>query len=198
MNHQTQPRLLPASSYSETWWRQLDNENLLSGDEWMHEPGVLSENSWIVWGSHPMEMPATGGGPLFFPTAADCLFWFRWHVLKTEDDDESTDSDVETLRSQIDSAPQGTDADRLLSKLAPQLISVGAEIDVSGIESIHEHLTELGDVELWHRAFQAPDISFCDGRWSLPQPVWERLRELFEPYEWGGGFALEDLLDEEV
>ena len=205
MNHpSSEAQFRPPSKYTPTWWQQLDIPNLMSGDDWMREPENLSENTWMVWGTHLMALPATGGTTLFFPTAADCLYWFRWQVLATDDENtlddgaiELDDCDIRRLTSRIDSSPKGTDADSLLEELIPELAGIWAQIHFHQIQSIHDHLSELGDVELWRRAFRDPGIECRNGRWSLPPRVWGSLRQHFEPYEWGGGFDLEYLLDEE-
>ena len=148
----------------------------------------LTDKAWIVEAHFRSEFCAAYY-PIAFPSAMDCLLWFRWVLLPavfddTEESGARLDKSVMTgeyldWATQADHAIEENKPEELLDKIR------GLEIGsfFSGVSfgcslAISEWLSRQGSTRKWRKALKSNEISRVNHRWRMSDQNWRQVKEM--------------------
>jgi hypothetical protein len=165
----------PPPKFPPTWWQDSFLEEVFANDV-NYEHGTLNPESWVVtWTFGPGAHCLTGGlWPAPFPTATDAVLWLRFHVLPQLLRDPQSVATAAEVIGRIDLAPAGTDAGTLLNELTPMLLQTFPLIEITAICPVHDWLSTQGTQAEFRKCYGTRAISCRNGRWSMPQCLWDR------------------------
>jgi len=142
--------------------------------------------NWIIWAVWSGERFAPAGGyPLVFRNVTSCLIWIRWGLIPAVvylygEKKIIKDRVLFHIAREIDTSPEGTASEALVRKLIPELRK-NTHTLIGKIETIHDFLSSLVNLEEMRLALGDESITYENGRWQLKDEHWMDFESWWEP-----------------